>query len=110
MSEIDERLEDRIAAYLTHAMPQASGVVVDELGRIFGGSSQETFRLRARWSEGEQAIERRLILRRDAVAGLVVAERDLEFNIYRALAGQGLPVPVACNSWFSCSCSWSTRA
>ena len=95
MSAIEERLEDRVAAYLAHAMPAASGVAVDELARIFGGSSQETFRLRARWAEGGQAIERRLILRRDAVAGLVVAERDLEYNIYRALAGQGLPIPVA---------------
>ena len=77
----EDRLEDRIAAYLAHSMPGASDVVVDELGRIYGGSSQETFRLRARWNEGGKAIERRLILRRDATAGLVVAERDLEFNV-----------------------------
>jgi len=86
-------LEQRIAAYLAHAMPAASDVSVDELGRIYGGSSQETFRFRATWNEGGQAIERRLILRRDATAGLVVAERDLEFNVYRALAGHGLPIP-----------------
>ena len=95
MSDQEGRLEDRIAAYLSHAMPAASGVVVDELGRIYGGSSQETFRLRARWSEGGAAIERRLILRRDATAGLVVAERDLEYNVYRALAGKGLAIPTA---------------
>ncbi len=86
-------LEDRIAAYMAHSMPAASDVVVDELGRIYGGSSQETFRFRACWSEDGQGIERRLILRRDAPAGLVVAERDLEFNVYRALAGQGVPIP-----------------
>jgi aminoglycoside phosphotransferase (APT) family kinase protein len=86
-------LEGRIAAYLAHRMPAASGVAVDELARIYGGSSQETFRLRARWSEAGEAIERRLILRRDAPAGLVVAERDLEFTVYQALAGQGIPIP-----------------
>lgn len=86
-------LDERICAYLAQAMPAASDVKVDELSRIYGGSSQETFRFRARWIEGGQEIERRLILRRDAPAGLVVAERDLEFNVYRALAGHGVPIP-----------------
>ena len=86
-------LEVKISAYLAHRMPEANGIVIDELGRIYGGSSQETFRFRAQWHEGSEAIDRRLILRRDATAGLVVAERDLEYNVYRALAGQGLPIP-----------------
>ena len=86
-------LAGRLATYLAARMPQANDIAVDEVGRIYGGSSQETFRFRARWAENGQAIERRLILRRDAPAGLVVAERDLEFNVYRALAGQGLPIP-----------------
>ncbi len=86
-------LETPIAAYLGHRMPHASGIVVDEVGRIYGGSSQETFRFRARWIEQGEAIDRRLILRRDATAGLVVAERDLEYNVYRVLAGQGVPIP-----------------
>ncbi|MBP6580780.1 MAG: phosphotransferase family protein [Sphingorhabdus sp.] len=86
-------LEAQIAVYLAHRMPGARDIVVDELGRIYGGSSQETFRFRAQWSEGNEVIDRRLILRRDATAGLVVAERDLEYTVYRALAGQGLPIP-----------------
>lgn len=86
-------LAGRVAVYLAAHMPQAREIVVDELSRIYGGSSQETFRLRARWSENGAAIERPLILRRDATAGLVVAERDLEYNVYRALAGQGIPIP-----------------
>jgi aminoglycoside phosphotransferase (APT) family kinase protein len=85
--------EVQIAAYLAHRMPEAREIIVDELGRIYGGSSQETFRFRAAWQAGGETINRRLILRRDATAGLVVAERDLEYNVYRALAGQGLPIP-----------------
>lgn len=87
--------EARIAAYLGHRMPDASAIMVDELARIYGGSSQETYRLRACWQQGGEAVEKRLILRRDAPAGLVVAERDLEYNVYRALAGQGIPAPEA---------------
>lgn len=86
-------VEEQIAAYLAHRIPGARDIAVDELGRIYGGSSQETFRFRARWQESGDNIDRRLILRRDATAGLVVAERDLEYNVYRALAGQGLPIP-----------------
>jgi len=86
-------VEEQIAAYLAHRIPGARDIAVDELGRIYGGSSQETFRFRARWQESGDHIDRRLILRRDATAGLVVAERDLEYNVYRALAGQGLPIP-----------------
>ena len=87
--------ETRIAAYLAHRLPGARDIAVDELARIYGGSSQETYRLRACWSEGGQQVEQRLILRRDAPGGLVVAERDLEFNVYRALAGRGIPAPEA---------------
>lgn len=86
-------MEERIAAYLAHRMPAARGIVVDELSRVAGGSSQETFKLRAVWDEGEGPDERWLILRRAPPAGLVVAERDAEFNVYKALAGSGVPVP-----------------
>jgi aminoglycoside phosphotransferase (APT) family kinase protein len=86
-------LESRIAAYLAHAMPEAQGVAVNGLSRIYGGSSQETFRFQARWTKSGETVAKPLILRRDATAGLVVAERDLEYNVYRALAGQGLPIP-----------------
>lgn len=86
-------LETRLAAYLAHRMPQVTELRIDELSRIHGGSSQETYRLRARWNEGSEAIDRRLILRREPPSGLVIAERDLEFIVYRALEGSGIPVP-----------------
>lgn len=86
-------LEHGIAHYLDRHMAQASDVRVHGLARIYGGSSQETFRFHAAWNESGRAVERALILRRDATAGLVVAERDLEYNVYRALAGHGVPIP-----------------
>lgn len=100
-------MEDRIAAYLAHRMPMADAVVVDELARIHGGSSQETYRLRARWREGGQTVERRLILRRAPEAGLVVAERDAEFNVYSALTGTGVPVPGV--HWMELDPAWLDR-
>lgn len=88
-------LEARIADYLGHRMAAVDAVQVDELARIHGGSSQETFRFRARWQEGDAEYARNLILRRAPEAGLVIAERDLEFTVYAALAGRGVPVPEA---------------
>ena len=91
MSDVAEQ----IAAYLTHRMPTARDLTVDEVARIHGGASQEMFRFRARWLEGGEHVERRYILRREPAGGLVEAERDLEFKTYQALAGSGIPVPTA---------------
>lgn len=88
-------MEEQIAAYLQHRMPVADAVVVDELARIHGGASQEMFRFRAHWNEAGRQIDQHMILRREPAAGLVVAERDLEYKVYRALAGSSVPVPVA---------------
>lgn len=88
-------LESRLADYLSHRMPEAEALSVDELARIHGGSSQETFRFRARWRQGGADEERRLILRRAPEAGLVNAARDLEFIVYSALADSGVPIPAA---------------
>lgn len=87
----DQDMETRLAAYLAHRMPEAKAIAVDGLSRIPGGSSQETFKFRAVW-DGE---EHWLIARRAPEQGLVVAERDLEFTVYTALAGSGVPVPRA---------------
>ena len=90
-----DRLESRLADYLAHRMPEARDVQVDDLARIHGGSSQETFRFRARWGQAGRREDRRLILRRAPEAGLVNAERDLEFTVYSALADSGVPIPAA---------------
>ncbi len=100
-------LEVRIAAYLAHRMPDAEGVAVDDLARIHGGSSQETFRLRARWRQSGEPFERHLILRRAPEAGLVVAERDAEFKVYSALTGSGVPVPGV--HWMELEQRWLDR-
>ena len=85
--------EARIVEYLSHRMPAARDITVRDLHQIHGGSSQETFRLHARWSENGTAATRDFILRRAPNAGLVVGEHDLEYDVYRALAGSNVPVP-----------------
>jgi aminoglycoside phosphotransferase (APT) family kinase protein len=86
-------LETSLAGYLAHRMPQAEGLSVAGLSRIHGGSSQETYRYEASWTEASEAKGGRFILRRAPEAGLVNAEHDLEYTVYSALSGKGVPIP-----------------
>ena len=90
-----QTLQAQLTAYLAHQQPGAENLTVGDVVRITGGASQEIFRFRACWSEGGQQIERPMILRREPPAGLVEAERDLEYKVYRALADTTLPLPRA---------------
>ena len=86
--------EARIAAYIATRLTGARDVEVDALSRITGGASRETYRLRLRYRDaGGDAVERRLILRRDPPASLIETQRDIEFAAYRAFYGSAVPVP-----------------
>ena len=88
-------LEDRLAAYLAHRMSDCEDVAVTGLSRIHGGASQETFRFCASWNSRGKRQEKGFILRRAPETGMVNAEHDLEFTVYSALAGKGVPTPKA---------------
>jgi aminoglycoside phosphotransferase (APT) family kinase protein len=90
---VNHPLAPRVAAYLAGKLPGASDVAVEAMERISGGASRETYRFVARWTEGGQTRERRLILRRDPPASLIDTERRIEFAAYRAFAGSAVPVP-----------------
>jgi len=86
-------LDDRLAAYLQHRLPDASDVRITDLRRMHGGASRETYCLTASWTDRGRAVSRPLVLRRDPVASLIETERDLEYSAYRAFHPTGLPVP-----------------
>ena len=84
MEELARRLQD----YLRRELG-APDLRVENLARIYGGASRETYRFRARY-EGR---DRGLILRRDPPASLIETERTTEFRAYQAFHKLGLPVP-----------------
>jgi aminoglycoside phosphotransferase (APT) family kinase protein len=86
-------LELRLARYIETRLPGVSDVAVTALERISGGASRETYRFRLSYREGGEALDRRLILRRDPPASLIDTERRVEFEAYRAFAGSAVPVP-----------------
>jgi len=90
-----QNLEPRLAAYIANQLDEAERVRVEELERIFGGASRETYRFVLHWTESGQERQRRLILRRDPPGSLIETERAVEFAAYRAFHGSAVPVPDA---------------
>ena len=83
-------LEERLAAYIVHRLPESRDVAVSELQRIFGGASRQTYRFvlsHRPVGSGDETLSRRLILRRDPPGSLIEPERAVEFGAYRAFHG-----------------------
>lgn len=87
MSQAQETLASRLAAYLANAWQ--ADVQHQHIEQIPGGASRETYRIRLS-VDGET---RRLILRRDPPSSLIDTERSLEYRTYEAAWRAGLPVP-----------------
>jgi len=99
--------EEQLVAYLQHRMPQAQGITVSNLAQIPGGASRETWSFDARWTEGGHEETRGLVVRRDPGASLLETERQVEFQVYRALQGTGIPVPEV--YWLETDPRWLER-
>ena len=89
---MSDDLSEKLAAYLAQKLG-VTDLEVSHLARIPGGASRQTYRFRARYSDGGKAHDRALILRRDPEASLIETERTTEFRAYQAFHGLGLPVP-----------------
>ncbi len=100
--------EEQVAAYLQHKMPEAREIEVSQLWRIPGGGSRETWSFDATWREGKARAGRGFILRRDPEASLLETERYVEFGVYQALQGTGIPVPEV--YWLETDPRWLERS
>ncbi len=98
---------DQLAAYLAHRMPDASGIAVTNVSRIPGGASRETWSFDASWQQAGAAVSRSFIARRDPTASLLESNNDLEFELYTALQGSGVPVPEPL--WIERDGTWLER-
>lgn len=89
---MSQALAAALEAYLRDRF-SAPDLRVEAIERIHGGASRETYRFRASYGEGENRVERRLILRRDPPASLIETDRASEYRAYEAFHALGLPVP-----------------
>ncbi len=86
-----EEVRERTSRFLSEKW--ACEVEVDEIEKIFGGASRETYRLKASWRQDGTERTRGMILRRDPVTSLIDTERELEYNAYAGVYGTDIPVP-----------------
>ena len=86
-------LDRRLEAYFAHRLPHARAIRVDEVDRIVGGASRQTYRFRVSYELPDESIEHRLILRRDPAGSVIETDRRREFYAYQAFHGSEVPVP-----------------
>ena len=91
-------VRDMIAHQLGHVlrgeMPAASHLDIVDLHRTSTGLSRENWMFEARWSEQGEARSRRMILRRDPPASLLLTDRRWEFKVLCALEHTPVPAPA----------------
>lgn len=78
-----------LARYLSPALAGGQPVAVENLLRIPGGASRETWMFDARYGGNVE----QLIVRIDPPASLLETDRETEFALYSAFAGSAVPVP-----------------
>ena len=82
-------LAERLAAYLTRT--NGADTTVENLARISGGASRETYRYDAL----VDGVRAGFILRRDPPGSLIETDRRAEFLAIRSFAGKGVAAPDA---------------
>lgn len=91
----DDHLPNQLTAYCREKWSQGEVLRVQNLQRIFGGASRETWRFQmVSIGDGRECVHD-LILRRDPASSLIDTERRREFAAYRAFEGTAVPVPKA---------------
>jgi aminoglycoside phosphotransferase (APT) family kinase protein len=85
---VSASLAERLAAYLSRVW--AEPVSVEQLARIPGGASRETYRFVAVTPAGPRS----LILRRDPPGSLIETDRGIEYAAIASFHGRGVAAPA----------------
>ncbi len=89
----DDQLPNQLTAYCRTKWSHGEVLRVQNLQRIFGGASRETWRFQMVTLDNGRECVHDLILRRDPASSLIDTERRREFAAYRAFEGTAVPVP-----------------
>ena len=100
---------ERVAAYFSARMPDATGLEVTKVSRVVGGMSRETWLANVRWNEGGRRRSAPFALRLEPPAGSVVpVPLSWEYRVLKCL--HGTRVPVARPLWYEEDRSWFGQA
>lgn len=87
---MNSELASGLARWLSPRIAAGGEVAIEELRRIPGGASRETYRFVARFAGGGH----RLVVRRDPESSLIETDRRIEAAAYAAFAATDVPVPA----------------
>jgi len=90
---MDDKLNDQFAEYVTHQMPMAKDISIEDILQIHGGASRQTYSLTLKYSQRREHLKRRIVLRREFKTGLIETESATEYNAFKAFYGTDVPVP-----------------
>ncbi|MEO8540281.1 MAG: phosphotransferase, partial [bacterium] len=85
-------MEDRLAKYIEAHLP-ATTVRIENLSRIPGGASRETWMFDALWESESGPESQAFIVRKDPPASLLDTDREVEYAFYSTFWGTDVPVP-----------------
>jgi aminoglycoside phosphotransferase (APT) family kinase protein len=100
-------LAQRLAEFIRAAEPDAAEPVIEGLRRSAIGYSRENWIFDATWRAGEQVFRRPLIMRRDPAGSVLATDRNVEYELLKALEPTAIPSPVA--RWLDRDGSWFGR-
>src|SRR5438046_573617 len=85
-------MEQRLAAFIARQV-DVEPVLVSGLRRLAGGASRESWSLDVSYEKDGRRVNLPLVVRRDPAVAAVGAQRRDEFELLRAAAAEGVPVP-----------------
>lgn len=98
-SDDNEALARQVAGGLrqliSHEIPSARDIALENLSRSAGGLSRENWSLEASWVDADGKHAHSLMLMRDADGTLLNTERSREFQVLKALKDSAVVAPVA---------------
>jgi aminoglycoside phosphotransferase (APT) family kinase protein len=92
--EYDNKLEKKLATYLSMKMPQSQNLTVHTLAACSEGSSYETYSFHAEWTDGCKRKEQEFVLRMEPEVG-VWEPYDIvpQYQVLKGLQSTPIPVP-----------------
>ena len=87
-------MEAQLSKYLTERLSCDDTVAIQNLARIPGGASRETWMFDAAWTKDGTVQTAPFVVRKDPPASLVESDRVVEYAFYSAFQGTNVPVPA----------------
>src|SRR2546423_940162 len=88
-------LAERLHAFLTVQVPEATDIRIDELTPVSGGNARKAYAFDLVMGETNGHIDLPCIMLMQAGAGQLESDLTAEFRVLEALHGTGVPAPQA---------------